>query len=99
MVASQVTTWFIIIVAGTVLHAAGVTTINTAADAARALQALVKTLRRSGKASVLSRARLTASPSSTTQETQQVSHVYSVLEPYKVSGLTGFPALIRRPLP
>ena len=50
MVASQVTTWFIIIVAGTVLHAAGVTNINTgAADAARALQPLVKTFPHSGE--------------------------------------------------
>ncbi len=38
MLASQVTMWFIIVVTGTVLHGAGVTTINTAADAARALE-------------------------------------------------------------
>jgi NRAMP (natural resistance-associated macrophage protein)-like metal ion transporter len=49
MVASQVTTWFIIIVAGTVLHGAGVTNINTAADAARALEPLVKTFPHAGE--------------------------------------------------
>ena len=46
---SQATTWFIIIVAATVLHGGGVTTINTAADAARALEPLVKTFPHSGE--------------------------------------------------
>jgi Mn2+/Fe2+ NRAMP family transporter len=46
---SQATTWFIIIVAATVLHGAGVTNINTAADAARALEPLVKTFPHSGE--------------------------------------------------
>ncbi len=39
---SQATTWFII-TAATVLHTAHVTTINTAADAARDLEPLVRT--------------------------------------------------------
>ena len=46
---SQATTWFIIIVAATVLHGGGVTTINTAADAAQALEPLVKTFPHSGE--------------------------------------------------
>jgi NRAMP (natural resistance-associated macrophage protein)-like metal ion transporter len=46
---SQATTWFIIVVAATVLHAAHVTTINSAADAARALEPLVKTFPHSGE--------------------------------------------------
>jgi NRAMP (natural resistance-associated macrophage protein)-like metal ion transporter len=46
---SQATTWFIIIVAATVLHGAGVTNINTAADAARALEPLVKTFPHAGE--------------------------------------------------
>jgi Mn2+/Fe2+ NRAMP family transporter len=41
--------WFIIITAATVLHTAHVTTINTAADAARALEPLVKTFPHSGE--------------------------------------------------
>ena len=45
---SQAVAWFIIIVGGTVLHGAGVTTINTAADAARALEPLVRTFPHSG---------------------------------------------------
>ncbi len=49
MVASQVTTWFIIMVTATVLHGAGVTNINTAADAARALEPLVKTFPHAGE--------------------------------------------------
>jgi NRAMP (natural resistance-associated macrophage protein)-like metal ion transporter len=49
MIASQVTTWFIIMLTGTVLHGAGVTTINTAADAARALEPLVKTFPHAGQ--------------------------------------------------
>ena len=46
---SQATTWFIIITAATVLHTAHVTTISTAADAARALEPLVKTFPHSGE--------------------------------------------------
>ncbi len=49
MFLSQATTWFIIIVAATVLHTAHVTTINTAADAARALEPLVRTFPHSGE--------------------------------------------------
>ncbi len=49
MLFSQVTTWFIIITAATVLHAAHITTINTAADAARALEPLVRTFPHSGQ--------------------------------------------------
>jgi len=46
---SQTTTWFIIITAATVLHTAHITTINTAADAARALEPLVRTFPHSGE--------------------------------------------------
>ena len=46
---SQATTWFIIITAATVLHAAHVTVINSAADAARALEPLVRTFPHSGE--------------------------------------------------
>jgi Mn2+/Fe2+ NRAMP family transporter len=46
---SQAACWFIIIVAATVLHSAHVSTINTAADAARALEPLVKTFPHSGE--------------------------------------------------
>jgi Mn2+/Fe2+ NRAMP family transporter len=46
---SQATTWFIIITAATVLHAAHITTISTAADAARALEPLVRTFPHSGQ--------------------------------------------------
>ena len=46
---SQAVAWFIIITAATVLHAAHVTTINTAADAARALEPLVRTFPHSGE--------------------------------------------------
>jgi len=46
---SQATTWFIIITAATVLHAAHVTAINSAADAARALEPLVRTFPHSGE--------------------------------------------------
>ncbi|MDP2649783.1 MAG: Nramp family divalent metal transporter [bacterium] len=41
MLASQITTWFIIIVAATVLHSNNIINISTAADAARALEPLV----------------------------------------------------------
>jgi NRAMP (natural resistance-associated macrophage protein)-like metal ion transporter len=46
---SQAVSWFIIIVGATVLHAAHVTTINTAADAARALEPLVRTFPHAGE--------------------------------------------------
>jgi NRAMP (natural resistance-associated macrophage protein)-like metal ion transporter len=46
MFASQAVCWFIIVTAATVLHTAHVTTITTAADAARALEPLVKTFPR-----------------------------------------------------
>jgi NRAMP (natural resistance-associated macrophage protein)-like metal ion transporter len=49
MVISQAVAWFIIITAATVLHTAHVTTINTAADAARALEPLVRTFPHSGQ--------------------------------------------------
>ncbi len=49
MIISQAVSWFIIITAATVLHAAHVTTINTAADAARALEPLVQTFPHSGE--------------------------------------------------
>ncbi len=43
MISSQIATWCIIVVAATVLHKNGVTNINTAADAASALEPLVQT--------------------------------------------------------
>ena len=46
---SQAVAWFIIITAATVLHTAHVTTISTAADAARALEPLVRTFPHSGQ--------------------------------------------------
>jgi len=46
---SQAVAWFIIITGATVLHTAHITTINTAADAARALQPMVKTFPHSGE--------------------------------------------------
>jgi Mn2+/Fe2+ NRAMP family transporter len=49
MFMSEATTWFIIVTAATVLHAAHVTTISTAADAARALEPLVRTFPHSGE--------------------------------------------------
>jgi NRAMP (natural resistance-associated macrophage protein)-like metal ion transporter len=49
MIISQVVAWFIIITAATVLHTAHVTTINTAADAAKALEPLVRTFPHSGE--------------------------------------------------
>ncbi|MBV9282621.1 MAG: divalent metal cation transporter [Chloroflexi bacterium] len=48
MLASQVVSWSIIIVGATVLHAGGVTTVNSAADAARALVPLVHTFPHAG---------------------------------------------------
>jgi NRAMP (natural resistance-associated macrophage protein)-like metal ion transporter len=48
MIASQVTTWCIIVVAAVTLHTSGITTINTASDAAKALEPLVQTFPNSG---------------------------------------------------
>lgn len=48
MLFSNVTAWFIIIVGAVVLNTAGVTSINTAADAARALEPLVHTFPHAG---------------------------------------------------
>jgi NRAMP (natural resistance-associated macrophage protein)-like metal ion transporter len=48
MLFSNVTAWFIIIVGAVVLNQAGVTNINTAADAARALEPLVNTFPNAG---------------------------------------------------
>lgn len=48
MFASNLTTWFIIVVAATVLHAGNVTNIETAADAAKALEPLVNNFPNSG---------------------------------------------------
>lgn len=48
MFASEMATWFIIIVGATVLHANNVTNISTAADAAKALEPLVQNFPNSG---------------------------------------------------
>jgi len=48
MVISEITTWSILVVAGTILHNSGVTDINTAADAAKALEPLVHSFPHSG---------------------------------------------------
>jgi len=48
MVISEFTTWCIILVGGTVLHNANITDINTAADAAKALEPLVQSFPDSG---------------------------------------------------
>jgi NRAMP (natural resistance-associated macrophage protein)-like metal ion transporter len=45
---SQATTWFIIVLAGTTLHNAGITKVNSAADAAKALRPLVHGFPHSG---------------------------------------------------
>lgn len=49
MVASQVTSWFIIVTAAGSLHAAGRTDITTATEAAQALQPLVRTFPHAGE--------------------------------------------------
>ncbi|MGH2410725.1 MAG: NRAMP family divalent metal transporter, partial [Chloroflexota bacterium] len=49
MAFSQVTSWFIIITAAGSLHAAGKTNINTAAEAAQALEPLVRTFPHAGE--------------------------------------------------
>lgn len=48
MFISQIGTWSIIVVAGTILHAHNITDIQTAAEAARALEPLVQTFPNSG---------------------------------------------------
>ncbi|MDP3988356.1 MAG: divalent metal cation transporter [Candidatus Levybacteria bacterium] len=48
MFASEITTWFIIIVAATVLHNNDITTINSAADAAKAIEPLVNSFPNAG---------------------------------------------------
>ena len=48
MLLSEIATWSIIVVTGTVLHGHGVTDIRTAADAARALEPLVQTFPHAG---------------------------------------------------
>lgn len=48
MIISEITTWSILVVAGTILHNSGVTDINTAADAAKALEPLVQSFPHSG---------------------------------------------------
>jgi len=48
MIISEIATWSIIVVAATVLHAHGVTDIKTSADAARALEPLVKSFPNAG---------------------------------------------------
>jgi len=49
MTFSQIGTWFMIVTAATVLHAQGITNIASAADAARALEPLVRTFPHSGE--------------------------------------------------
>ena len=51
MIAAEVAQWFIIITTASVLFRHGVTTINTAADAARALEPLVKSFPNAGQLS------------------------------------------------
>lgn len=48
MIISEITTWSIMVVAGAVLHKAGVKDINTAADAAKALEPLVSSFPHAG---------------------------------------------------
>ncbi len=48
MVMSQITSWAIIVVAGTVLHAHHITDVKTAADAAKMLEPLVKNYHHAG---------------------------------------------------
>ncbi|MGN6196434.1 MAG: NRAMP family divalent metal transporter [Ginsengibacter sp.] len=53
MIISEITTWSILVVAGTVLHNSGVTDIKTSADAAKALEPLVKSFPYAGYLSKL----------------------------------------------
>ncbi|MCX6781493.1 MAG: divalent metal cation transporter [Candidatus Magasanikbacteria bacterium] len=48
MLFSNVAAWFIIVVGAVVLHSAGITNINSAADAAKALEPLVRTFPNAG---------------------------------------------------
>lgn len=48
MVFSEIATWSIIVVAATVLHQNGITNVNSAADAAKALEPLVQTFPNAG---------------------------------------------------
>ena len=48
MIISEITTWCIILVAATVLHQSGVKDINTASDAAKALEPLVNSFPHAG---------------------------------------------------
>lgn len=48
MIISEITTWSILVVAGTVLHNSGITDIQTAADAAKAIEPLVHSFPHSG---------------------------------------------------
>lgn len=49
MISAELAQWFIIITTGSVLFSHGITTINTAADAARALEPLVRSFPNSGQ--------------------------------------------------
>ncbi|MEO6831320.1 MAG: divalent metal cation transporter [Chitinophagaceae bacterium] len=53
MIISEITTWSILVVAGTVLHNSGVTDVKTAADAAKALEPLVHSFPHAGYLSKL----------------------------------------------
>ena len=53
MIFSEISTWSILVVAGTVLHNSGITDINTASDAAKALEPLVHSFPHSGYLSKL----------------------------------------------
>lgn len=53
MIVSEITTWSILVVAGTVLHNNGVTDIKTSADAAKALEPLVRSFPNAGYISKL----------------------------------------------
>jgi len=53
MIISEISTWSILVVAGTVLHNSGVTDIKTAADAAKAIEPLVHSFPHSGYLSKL----------------------------------------------
>jgi Mn2+/Fe2+ NRAMP family transporter len=53
MIISEITTWSILVVAGTILYNSGVRDINTAADAAKALEPLVHSFPHSGYLSKL----------------------------------------------
>lgn len=48
MIISEITTWSILVVAGTVLHNSGITDIKTAADAAKAIEPLVQSFPHAG---------------------------------------------------